>query len=129
MRVEDLIVSAECVETGERLIGYVCGCKTCRTPIGIHDYDKSRPIGVLTHPDELYGGIKVYTDTLERYVNDWVKLNEQIPPINEEVEVKFYVDGEERIHTNKLISMLNGNYIWAYCDYDDCIVTSWRTLK
>ena len=28
---KDLIVSAECVETGERLIGYVCCCKHCQT--------------------------------------------------------------------------------------------------
>ena len=31
MIAENLIVSAECVQTGKRLIGYVCCCKSCRT--------------------------------------------------------------------------------------------------
>lgn len=31
MKLEDLIVSAKEVSTGERLIGYVYVCKDCRT--------------------------------------------------------------------------------------------------
>lgn len=63
--IEDLIVSAEDVQTGERLIGYVCGCKSCRTAFEHENYDHSRPIGLLTHPEELYGNVRVYTDTME----------------------------------------------------------------
>lgn len=65
MVVEDLIVSAEEVGTGKRLIGYVCGCKSCRTAFENEEYDHNRPIGLLTHPDELYGNVRVYTDNME----------------------------------------------------------------
>lgn len=66
--LEDLIVSAEEVSTGKRVIGFVCGCKSCRTAFEHEEYDHSRPIGLLTHPEEEYGNIRVYTDTLD-YVN------------------------------------------------------------
>ena len=49
----------------KRLIGYVCGCKSCRTAFPDEKYDHSRPIGLLTHPDEKYGNVRVYTDTME----------------------------------------------------------------
>ena len=65
MKIEDLIVSAESVKTGRRLIGYVCGCKSCKTAYPDEEYDHSRPIGLLTHPEENYGNVRVYTDTLE----------------------------------------------------------------
>ena len=65
---KDLIVSAECVETGERLIGYVCCCEFCQTKLPSHKYDKTRPIGRLTTPDGLSGGIEVYIDNME-FVN------------------------------------------------------------
>lgn len=68
MNVEDLIVSAESVETGERLIGYVCGCNGCKTAFENEEYDHRRPIGLLTHPNEEYGNVRVYTDTM-RFVN------------------------------------------------------------
>lgn len=44
MKVTDLLVTAEDIETGERLTGYVCGCKQCRTAWEHEDYDHSRPI-------------------------------------------------------------------------------------
>ena len=47
---------------------YVCGCKQCRTAFPDEKYDHSRPIGLLTHPEEKYGNVRVYTDTLE-FVN------------------------------------------------------------
>lgn len=28
-------------------------------------YDHNRPIGLLTHPNEEYGNVRVYTDTME----------------------------------------------------------------
>lgn len=65
MSAEDLIVSAEEVGTGKRLIGYVCGCKSCRTAFENEEYDHNRPIGLLTHPEELYGNVRVYTDNME----------------------------------------------------------------
>lgn len=65
MKLEDLIVSAEEVSTGERLIGYVCGCKDCRTANENEKYDITRPIGLLTNPDGLYGNVRVYTDNME----------------------------------------------------------------
>ena len=68
MKVEDLLVTAEDIQTGKRVIGYVCGCKQCRTAFDFEDYDRSRPIGMLTHPEEEYGNVRVYTDTME-FVN------------------------------------------------------------
>ena len=65
MKVEDLIVSAEEVGTGKRLVGYVCGCKGCRTAFENEEYDHNRPIGLLTHPEALYGNVRVYTDNME----------------------------------------------------------------
>lgn len=49
MKITDLLVTAEEVQTGKRLIGYVCGCKSCRTAFS----------------DEKYGNVRVYTDTME----------------------------------------------------------------
>lgn len=46
----------------------MCGCKQCRTAFDFEDYDRSRPIGMLTHPEEEYGNVRVYTDTME-FVN------------------------------------------------------------
>lgn len=68
MKITDLIVTAESVQDGKRLTGYVCGCKQCRTVFPDEKYDHSRPIGLLTHPEEKYGNVRVYTDTLE-FVN------------------------------------------------------------
>ena len=63
--VEDLIVSAEEVATGKRLVGYACGCKQCKTAFENEEYDKTRPIGLLTAPDCSFGNVRVYTDTME----------------------------------------------------------------
>lgn len=46
MKMTDLIVTAESVQDGKRLTGYVCGCKQCRTAfpdenmtiVGLLDY-------------------------------------------------------------------------------------------
>lgn len=65
MTIENLLVTAERVDTNERIVGYVCGCKSCRTAYEHENYDHNRPIGLLTHPDELYGNVRVYTDNLE----------------------------------------------------------------
>ena len=51
IKAEDLIVSAECVETGERLVGYVCCCKHCQTAWEYEKHDKTRPLGLLTSPE------------------------------------------------------------------------------
>ena len=68
IKAEDLIVSAECVETGERLIGYVCCCEWCQRKLLGHEYDETRPIGRLTAPNGLNGGTEVYIDNME-FVN------------------------------------------------------------
>lgn len=65
MKITDLIVSAESVATGERVIGYVCGCKQCRTPFENEKVRPNRPIGMLTNAELEYGNVRVYTDTLE----------------------------------------------------------------
>lgn len=65
---KDLIVSAECVETGERLIGYVCCCKYCQIAWEYEKHDAARPLGLLTTPDGMNGNIRVYTDNME-FVN------------------------------------------------------------
>lgn len=65
---QDLIVSAECVETGERLIGYVCCCKHCQTAWEYEKHDVTRPLGLLTTPDGKNGNIRVYTDNM-KFVN------------------------------------------------------------
>ena len=65
---KDLIVSAEKVSSGERVKGYVCCCKICRTPLDNEKYDKTRPIGRLTSTDGSFGGVRVYTDNME-FVN------------------------------------------------------------
>lgn len=69
MKITDLIVTAEDAKTGKRLTGYVCGCKQCRTAFPDEEYDHSRPIGLLTHPELEYGNVRVYTDTME-FVNN-----------------------------------------------------------
>lgn len=65
MKITDLIVSAKSVATGERVIGYVCGCKQCRTPFEDEKVRPNRPIGMLTNSELEYGNVRVYTDTIE----------------------------------------------------------------
>lgn len=65
MKITDLLVTAEDVKTGARLTGYVCGCKSCRTALPGEEYDHSRPIGMLTHKEAIYGNVRVYTDNME----------------------------------------------------------------
>lgn len=65
IKVTDLIVSAEEVNTGKRIVGYVCACKHCQTAFDGEVYDTNRPIGLLTSPDCSFGNVRVYTDTLE----------------------------------------------------------------
>lgn len=63
-------------------------------------------------------------------MNEWFKMYEKVPPLNEDVELKVIIDGVERIYINKLIPMMNGIYKWAYCDYhpgDE--VVEWRTIQ
>lgn len=75
MKITDLLVYAEEVATGKRLVGYVCGCKSCSTPVNEYEvYDKTRPIGLLTHPNEEYGNVRVYTDTMEFVDNTYEKI-------------------------------------------------------
>ena len=63
----------------------------------------------------------------EQIEHEWVKLFKQAPPINEDVELKVLYGEEERIYINRLIHMWNGQYVWAYCDYNDCDeVVAWR---
>ena len=64
MKITDLLVTAEEVETGKKIMGYVCGYKLCSTASPGEKYDHSRPIGFLVNPDENCG-VRVYTDTLE----------------------------------------------------------------
>lgn len=64
MNANDIIVEAEKVDTGERVTGFVCGCKLCRTTEGLTNFCKARPIGRLTFANGKAGGIAVYTDTL-----------------------------------------------------------------
>ena len=60
--------------------------------------------------------------------NEWIKTNEQAPPLNEEVELKVIVDGEERFYIDELIPMMNGTYIYLRGNYDYCEVIEWRRL-
>lgn len=64
MNIGKLLVRAEEVSTGKMLTGFVCACKSCRTPFENEKYDKTRPLGLLTHPNEEYGNVRVYTDTM-----------------------------------------------------------------
>ena len=65
----------------------------------------------------------------EQVVHQWNQLYEKTPPVNVEVEVKFIENGKERTQVNKLVPMMNGKYVWQYCDYDDCDeVVAWRKL-
>ena len=56
----------------------------------------------------------------------WRRLNEEVPPLNKEVELFFVKNDADKVITDKLISMLNGTYIWAYGDYSGCNVIFWR---
>ena len=67
MRVEDLMVLATEAATGKRIYGYVCACDKCRAYSPSEEYDRSRPTGLLTHPNSEYGNVRVYTDDLEIY--------------------------------------------------------------
>ena len=68
--------------------------------------------------------ISVIEDVLN--MDSWVDFTKQAPPIEEEVDLKFIQDGEEKIVEDKLIPMMNGTYIWAYGNYSGCEVIAWK---
>lgn len=88
MKISDLLVTAEDCQTGKRIMGYVCGCKSCSTPYPDENIDHTRPVGLLTHPDEEYGNVRVYVDTLElANVEHWISEMIEKPEINKLVIV------------------------------------------
>lgn len=89
MNVNDIIVEAEKVDTGERVTGFVCGCEICRTTEGLTNFDEARPIGRLTFANGKVGGIAVYTDTLSS-----VKTSDKSAANAEPVDLKPVVRGE-----------------------------------
>ena len=68
--------------------------------------------------------ISVIEDVLN--MDSWVDFTKQAPPIEEEVDLKFIQDGEEKIVEDKLIPMMNGTYIWSCGDYSGCEVIAWK---
>lgn len=114
-------------------------CDKCGKQIVGRDYR----IMSVTDPDGnvILGCGKCFSETLDcvelcrdcasRIINykestRWRRLNEEVPPLNTEVELFFVKDDADKIITDKLISMLNGTYIWAYGDYSCCNVIFWR---
>lgn len=81
MKITDLLVTAEDCQTGKRVLGYVCGCKSCATPFEYENVDRNRPLGLLTHPNEKYGNVRVYVDTLEFLT---VSSNDTLDQVEEE---------------------------------------------
>ena len=68
--------------------------------------------------------ISIIEDVLS--MDSWVDFTKQAPPIDEEVDLKFIQDGEEKIVADKLLPMMSGMYIWAYGDYSGCEVIAWK---
>ena len=112
---------------------YDCA-KHCLNKVGTYPSEDYSTFGSGTITPDVYtvnnwcgelGNYKMF----EQVTHEWIKLYEQTPPVNTEVELKFIENGKERIQVNKLIPMMNGKYVWAYCDYDDCDeVVAWRKL-
>ena len=48
MEIGKLLVRAEEVSTGKMLTGFVCACKSCRTPFENEKYDKTKPLGMIS---------------------------------------------------------------------------------
>ena len=67
-------------------------------------------------------------DMFVQVEHKWNNMWEITPPVYKSVELKVFVDDEERVYEDELIPMMNGNYIWHYGDYSDCRVVAWRHL-
>lgn len=68
----------------------------------------------------------------EQVEHKWNNLTEIAPPVSKEVEIKVLVDDEGknyRIYTDRLIPLVNGNYIWQYGDYSGYCVEAWRHIS
>ena len=65
MKITDLLVTAEDCQTGKRILGYVCGCKSCATPFEHENVDRYFP-NIYNCKDEWLGApigkIKQYKD-------------------------------------------------------------------
>ena len=66
--VNRLLVEAEEVNSGKKVVGFVCCCKDCSTKPYGEELKLDRPYGLLTHKDYKYGNVLVYTDTM-KFVN------------------------------------------------------------
>lgn len=65
-----------------------------------------------------------------KFMNPWIKIHKQVPPLNELVEVLYTVPGEEpRVSLDKLISYTDGSYMYWNGDYSDCVVLAWRKYE
>lgn len=69
---------------------------------------------------------KLHKENFKNSINNWNKLNEKVPPVNVEVDLKYINKGEEMVHEDMLIPMLDGTYIWSYGDYTGCEVIEWK---
>ena len=68
MNIDNLLVEAEEVNSGKKVVGFVCCCKDCTTKPYGEELKLDRPYGILTHKDCKYGNVLVYTDTM-KFIN------------------------------------------------------------
>lgn len=58
---------------------------------------------------------------------NWIYINEQTPPVNQEVNILFLEkDGEERMTTDRLTSVTDNVYEWTYNNFNDCKIIAWK---
>lgn len=101
----------------------------------IVDYDKDRGMYRVSVFEDYHFQDEYWFDAYEEKElpaqtidREWYLIRNKVPPLNEEVELKFIRHEEERIIVDKLLPMMNGTYVWNYGDYSDCEVVAWRKI-
>ena len=90
------------------------------------DYDKSRGMYRVSYFQDNHFVDEHWFDAYEdREVSKrWYFLKDRLPKLNELVEVKIIVDGEERYYLDQLMQTKDGKYRWLYNYYGNAEI-SW----
>jgi len=93
------------------------------------DYDKEKRKYRVSKFEGYHFKDEIWFDAYEEneVSKKWYLFKDRLPKLNELVEVKIVVDGEERYYLDQLMQTKDGKYRWLYNYYGNAEI-SWRRV-
>lgn len=100
--------------------------RVCEKNDVIIDYDKDRKMYRVSIFEDYHFKDEYWFEAYEEkeVSKRWYFLKDRLPKLNELVEVKIIVDGEERCYLDQLMQTKDGKYRWLYNYYGNAEI-SW----